>query len=272
MAGGPTTAFGVAVDGLADRYDRAQVLRNAVTATELGLSPTVLLATVEQAARDDVELLLSDAAPRDDSVGAPETRPAAVLPGLELAELAELCLIAGLADEAGALLERALKLPETDGQWDLRPRWAWLSVAALDATGGDPADVEAACLRATALCTDLSARADARRSEESLAGAGDGYYELAAAWDVAAHWEAGADADGVVDSEPGIDPPRVESAARDLEWSAAALEAAGECAWLRLEPAEALVAAGAALDRRASADYLRSLGTGSAPHEQPRTA
>ncbi len=270
MAGGPTTAFGVAVDGLADRYDRAPVLRNAAVATSMGLAPTVLLATVERAARDGSDLVPTAAATAGAGDGG---RAAAGLPGLELAELGELCLLAGLAADAVALLGRALDLPETDEQRDLRPRWAWLAVAALDASGGDPAGVEAACLRATALCTDLAARADGRRDHEALAGAADGYYELAAAWDAAAHWEAGADADGVVD--PGLaetDPDRTDSAALDLELSAAALESAGECAWLRLEPAEALIAAGAALERRASAEYLRSLRAGAAAHEQPQTA
>jgi hypothetical protein len=267
MAGGPTTAFGVAVDGLADRYDRVQVLSNAVVATQLGLAPTMLLATVEGAARDRSDLV------------APAAAPAGGLPDLELAELAELCLRSGLTVEAETLLERALDRPETDEHRDLRARWAWLAVAALDAstvdgdTDGRDAGVELAFLRATSLCTDLEARVDDRRVAEDLAGAADGYYELAAAWDVAAHWEAGADHDGVVDPDFGATAPaRLESAAQDLERSAAALEAAGECAWLRLEPAEALVAAGAALDRRASADYLRTLVAGPPAREASQTA
>ncbi|MCU1458262.1 MAG: hypothetical protein JWL73_2354 [Actinomycetia bacterium] len=291
MAGGPTTAFGVAVDGLADRYERERVLRNAVTATELGLSPTVLLATVEQAARDGVDLATVEPA-EGDVTGTGTTPLGSRLPGLELAELAELCLRHGMNHQAGALLERALDQPEDQPQTpagaapppggfdprDLRPRWAWLAVAALDASAGEPADVEAAVLRATALCTDLEARADARRADQQLAGAAQGYYELAAAWDVAAHWEAGADAEGTVDPTlDGVDPERVEAAARDLERSATALEAAGECSWLRLEPTEGLVAAGAALDRRTSAEYLRSLclrspGPAVAAEGEPKTA
>ncbi len=263
MAGGPTTAFGVAVDGLADRYDRVQVLRNAAAATRLGLAPTMLLAAVEGATREGTDL------------GPPATGPerARTLPGLELAEIAELCLRSGLADDADALLDVALDRPETDEHADLRARWAWLAVAALDGSGADPSAVEAAGLRATSLCTDLEARAADRRAAHNLTTAADGYYELAAAWDVAAHWEAGADPDGVVDPELGVTAPtRLESAACDLERSAAALEAAGECAWLRLEPPKALVAAAAALERRASADYLRTLVDEAPAAEEPRTA